>query len=229
MSGPQLSAEPRVPGSLAFGCCQGRGAIPLPAGMERGFARPEPSIAQEEDVGRFTKHIFEVLRGKHEPAERVPVADHSLHTHTAPGTFAACWQTIQPCIWPLSRNAQVSPSPDICGGVFCRYLGAPAVVKGASPCPCSTPRVPGLCQQQEGERRRGHPRQEKPFEETTPNKSGGFIQIQFCPGERDAFVGSGAAAPAIHLPPARAAGSGASGSSWPGRPPWRLPRVPARP
>lgn len=37
------------------------------------------------------------------------------------------------------------------------------------------------------------------------------------------------AEPAVHLPPARAAGSGASGSSWAGRAPRRLPRVPAWP
>lgn len=33
-----------------------------------------------------------------------------------------------------------------------------------------------------------------------PNKSGGFIQIRFCPGERGAFVGRKAAEPAVHLP-----------------------------
>lgn len=47
--------------------------------------------------------------------------------------------------------------------------------------------------------------EKKPSEETAPDKSGRFIQLQLCPGERAVFVGERAAAPAVHLPAARAA------------------------
>lgn len=54
--------------------------------------------------------------------------------------------------------------------------------------------------------------QQKPSEETAPAKSGSFIQLRLCPGERAASVGRRAAEPAAHLPAALAAAPAQQGS-----------------
>lgn len=206
MSGPQLSCgAPGPGGSRALGCCQGRGAgagrvrSRCPQGR-RGLccasppARPEPGIARGEDVGRFAQCIFEVFSAKS------PSSSSFLHAHHARRLH-----------WALAnRSPSHLASPPTCSGVpFPRHPqeGVPQrwvhhpLRREPHRLPTlpatNTRAVPAAGGWGEAARTRSSG---KPFEEMTPNKSGGFIQIRFGPGERGAFVGSEAAEPAVHLP-----------------------------
>lgn len=114
----------------------------------------------------------------------------------------------RPRAWPLPRNTSGLPFLTHPQGKCCSEsrAGRTMILAPHSCSPCREAGAGSGLGSVGGEGGGAETRSEKkPSEETAPDKSGRFIQLQLCPGERAAFVGERAAEPAVHLPAARAA------------------------
>lgn len=208
-------------------------AVPLPAGMERGFAGLLPLRAQSPDShkgrmwGKFAQCILQVLRGKREPPEQIPAAVHSLHTH--PPCPASSLGAGKPLALALGLSPKMlrCPLPQAsAGGIPRRWVHR---LLRMEPHPLPLHECPGCAG---GGRGRGgadtlagesHSRKRHQINQADSFRS------DSAPKKGAPLWGARRPSQPSTCPAARAAGSGASGSSWPGRRPRRLPRVPARP
>lgn len=179
-------------------------------------------------MGKFAQRIFEVLRGKREPREQVPAEVHSLHAHHA-----------QHLSWVLANHLPLHlASAQKCSGLpFPRHLQGGSCRPGCTVrsggnltrCLRSPPRTPGLCWRQEGGKQRRHACRESHLRKRHQINQADPFRSDSAPEKGAPLWGARRPSQPSTCPAACAAGSGASGSSWPGCLPWRLPRVPARP
>lgn len=187
----------------------GRPSQALPAGLEQGWERfwlCVPSSrprARSGEVCTASPTCFGVnpsLRSRsqlllHPRAHVVPSI--CAGAHCSPSHLASPQKYLR------------APLPHITPGEMLQREPSRAHRDPRSPLVQPVPR--GWCRERVGKRGGGEGgsaetrSEKKPSEETAPDKSGRFIQLQLCPGERAAFVGERAAEPAVHLPAARAA------------------------
>lgn len=192
-----------LPGS---GCRGGQDAIPLPAGMERGFAALLRLHAQS--LASHKGRVWGALRSTFLKYLGVNVSLWSRSQQRfAPCTHASCPAPSLGVGKPftlavgLSPEMLRSPLPQASSRGGSRRSETTIRSGGSlTGCPPSPPRAPGLCRRREGERQRGHSRRESHLRKRRQINQADSFRSDSTPGERDAFVGSEATEPAVHLP-----------------------------